>query len=136
MSLSDAHDLNELISAGRNNNFNNNNYCLFMQIGDNKLTIGGNILDKYIPFLEAIKIRAVLTDEDFMIYKYRPKQLSKFLYGTEELASIILKLNNMSHECEFTRKKIYILDPAYSTEILNRIIAINEDNIKNNHAEF
>jgi hypothetical protein len=136
MSLSDATTLNELIYEGRTNNFNINNYCTWTQIGDNLLTIGGNILDKYIMFLDTIKIRIAFTEEDYMKYKYRPKELSKKLYGTEELATVILKLNNISHEADFINKKVYALDPANATLVLNKIISINEDVIAKNHSEF
>lgn len=135
MSLDDAVTLTDLIREGRNNNFRKEEYCNYIQIGDSLLDIGGNLLDKYWDFIDANKIRVRLED-DYIKYKYRPKELSKVLYGTEELYFILLKLNNISSEIEFTKRRIFVADRDSLKEIINRIINLNEDSIIENHRSY
>lgn len=131
-----VYTLTELIIEGRQNAFLNTNYCKFLTIGDDILTVSGNILDKYTQFINDAKVKVKLTGDEFLKYKYRPKELSIDLYGTPEIAPIILKINNISHESEFTRKKIYVIGIDVCAELMNRIISINEDSVNQNHAEF
>lgn len=136
MSIEKIYTISEMIIMGRMNPYINKDYCKLIKIGDSILTVSGNILDKYITFIDAIKVKVVLSSEEFLRYKYNPKQLCLDLYNTEELAPLILKLNNISHESDFTRKKIYVLNPANTSTLLNKIISINEDSIKKNQAEL
>ena len=138
MSLSDATTLTELVREGRNNRYRKKDYCELLKLGDNLLPLARNYIELYWDFIEANKIRLKFdpdTDE-YMTYKYRPKELSLVLYGTEELYTVLLKLNNMSHEIEFTKKRIYIADRRSINTILNKIIGINEEAIISNQKNY
>lgn len=131
--LEQAHDLLTYIEAGRNNNFYKATTDLFAQIGTSVVSIG-DIFDKYTDFIfgETIKVR--LTDSELVKYRYRPKQLSKDLYGTEELWTLLLKLNNIGTEIHFNKQAIRILDPE--SKILSKIINIEKDTIRDNRNNY
>lgn len=136
MSLYDAKTLTELIREGKNNKYRKKDYSTFVKLGDNLLTVGGSFLDKYWDFIESNKIRVRLDSDQFIKYKYRPKELSYDLYGTEELYVLLLKLNNISHEIQFTKKRIYIADKSTISSIINKIININQDTITKNQKSY
>ena len=137
MSLQDATSLTDLIQEGKNNPYRKKDYSKFIQLGNNILTVGGNFIDKYWDFIEANKIKVNLEkDGSYIKYKYRPKDLSLLLYGTEELYYILLRLNNISHETEFIKKIIYVADRKSIKIILNKIISLNEGELTLNHREY
>lgn len=128
--------ITELIATGKNNNYNVTSLSTFVQIGDSLLNVGGYVFDTYISFIHAIKMKATLTREYKLRYKYNPKKLSLDLYNTEELWYMLLKLNNVSSEIDFKPDKfVYIMNPDY-LDVLNEILIANTDKISENHAEF
>lgn len=134
MALKDAYDLTTLIEEGRNNAYNIKDCSLLTDIGGVISTISGCFFDKYIDFIKEKSVKVVLTSDELTKYKYKPKLLSYDLYGTEELWFLILRLNNICHEMDFTKKIIYLLLPN-NIKVLNKILIINDDEIKANHAE-
>ena len=128
--------ITELIAKGQNNNYNISSLSSFVQIGDSLLNVGGYVFDTYISFIHAIKMKATLTREYKIRYKYNPKKLSLDLYDTEELWFLLLKINNITSEINFKPDKfVYIINPDY-LNILNEILITNNDKIKENHADF
>ena len=64
-------------------------------------------------------------------YKFKPKSLSMDLYGTTELWSAILRINDIISISEFSLKKIRL----FTTDILsvlNEVLILEEGNIKEN----
>ena len=64
-----------------------------------------------------------MTEEDYRKYRFRPKVFSYDIYGTVELASLILCLNGFVSVAEFNAKQIKYYDPSIKSallEILNK----------------
>lgn len=133
--LSDAYDLIGLINEGKRNSYIKKNCSILTQIGDSILEVGGCIFDKYIDFIKAECKYVKLTSDEQVKYRYRPKELSLDLYGTEELWFLLLKLNNLSSEMDFKPKTMYVLTPD-KLSLLNKIQIMNEDEINLNHIEM
>ena len=134
MALSDAYDLETFIAEGMDNNFNTDETMFYTKIGNQQVVIS-NIYDKYIDFIKSYTKRIKLSPVELQEYKYNPKKLSYKLYGTEELYYLILKLNNISHEIEFNKKYIYLLEPRYKN-ILTQIKLIEEECVEQNHIDY
>lgn len=132
--LKDAYDLESLIFEGNNNPYNSNEISIQTKIGSDIIQIG-SIFDKYIDFIKGVCIKVKLNEVERQKYKYNPKKLSYDLYKTEELWSLILKLNNLGSEIEFIPNSIYILNPN-EKEMLNKILILSDDEIKNNHQTY
>lgn len=135
MSLTDSYDLSTFISYGGENTYQLVDCSNFIKIGNDLLIVGGCMYDKYIDFIKGFVTYVKLTTNELMKYKYNPKLLSYELYGTEELWYLILKLNNMCSEIEFTKQKIYILRPE-NLSVLNTINILYDDEISINHNEY
>lgn len=131
--IEQAHTLDELIDAGRDNTYNIKDCSYLVTIGDSVLAID-SIFNKYIDFIKDASVKLTLTDDELFKYKYNPKRLSLDLYKTPELWYLLLKLNNISHEMDFTKKNINIIHPN-NISLLNKIFILTEDDANDNHSE-
>ena len=135
MALEDAISLLDLINEGKDNSYNIKDCSLLVSLGSNLLNVGGCVFDKYIDFIKNASTTIRLTEKEIEKYKYNPKKLSKDLYNTEELWFLLLKLNNISTEMDFPKKKMSVLLPE-NLSMLNQILIINDDEINSNHIEM
>lgn len=88
--------------------------------GDAIILLSDNIITKYKGDLEDHVTLVTLTTTEFNKYQYNPKVLSYDLYGTTELWTLILDLNQLYSTAEFSINPIKL----YDTSILNYIGAI------------
>jgi hypothetical protein len=93
-----------------------------------------SILDKYMDYLLPVTKVVTLNDQEYAKYKFQPKLLSFEMYGTTELWSLILRINNLTSAAQFTLKtlKLFTTDVF---EILNEIIILEGDEINKNRTE-
>lgn len=132
--LKDAYDLESLILEGNKNPYNSNETSFRTKIGNDIIQIG-SVFDKYIDFIKGVCVKVKLNDTERQQYKYNPKKLSYNLYKTEELWSLLLKLNNIGSEIEFIPTTIYIINPS-EKDMLNRILMLSDDELKLNHYNY
>lgn len=91
-----------------------------------------SIIDKYYDFLSKIIVTVELTEEEFFKYKFQPKRLSFEKYGTVELWSSILRINNMTSATQFTNQRIKLFTEDIF-DVLNEILILEETEIKENN---
>jgi hypothetical protein len=104
-----------------------------IQSEQNKLIINTmSIIDKYYDVIKANTVDYQMTDAELIKYKFQPKYLSFDLYGTTELWSLILKVNNMLSATQFTRRNIKILTNNIFS-VLNEILILEDKEIKENN---
>lgn len=103
---------------------------------NNKIIINySSLLDKYMDYLQAIIETVKLSDEDYIKYKFQPKRLCYDMYGSVDLWSSILRINNLTSATQFTSQTIKV----FSTDIfnvLNEIINIERDAIEENKQQI
>ena len=88
-------------------------------------------LYKYRSLLLSVTEELLLTDDDLVKYKYRPKLFSLDLYGTVEYWYLILIINNITSCSRFTIKKIKYIPPE-KMEIIDLILNKERENIDRN----
>lgn len=81
-----------------------------------------SIIRTYMPFLQKTVIEVNIPDTEINKYKYKPKKISYDLYGTTELWSAILELNNLYSTIDFNISKIKLFDPNEFKRLLNEIL--------------
>lgn len=90
-----------------------------------------NIFEKYYEILLDNTVIVVLTDEEYLKYRFKPKVLSYDLYGTKELHYMLLRLNYVYSVINFDFKELRV----FNTNILNLLNEImileNENYIEN-----
>lgn len=95
-----------------------------------------NVLYDYEEELRDLSVFIKLTDVERIKYKYKPYLFAYDLYGTREMAFIIMMLNGIIDPKEFDYNKIRVLRYNELTTIINRIGAINEDYINKNKSKL
>lgn len=131
-------NMETLIKAGKNLDISHEKIHLkaFFTDKENKKIIINytSLIDKYQDFMSKIIIDYEMTDEEFIKYKFQPKKFCMDMYGTTELWSTLLRINNMVSALQFTNKKI----KAFTQDIfdvLNEILILEDDKLKSNRIE-
>ena len=123
----------KLISVGKLN------YKKVLAANDERLVINfESIFTRYRWHLNKHVVTVELSDEEYLKYRFRPKSLSMYLYGTIELAPLLLDVNNVLSIAEFDFKRLKVYDGGlikFITEILNKEEASIRDNTVSIHNE-
>ena len=85
-----------------------------------------SIINKYKDFLSTIVVEIKLDDAMREKYMYKPKMVSNELYGTTELWSEILILNNAYSVIEFRPRVLKCYDPNRFKSFINEIILLED----------
>ena len=95
-----------------------------------------SILYKYRPILNQHRRKYKITGRDEIYYQYRPTILSYDMYGTIELAPLILEMNGMVSAIEFVglSNGIWLYDTSVA-EVLNEILIMEEKDLDRNMLE-
>lgn len=84
-------------------------------------------------YVEPYKISQVQRD----YYYSKPHLLSQDIYGTPELAWLILRLNDQECPSKFRLKsRIYLIDPTTLSNLYDTVITRSTDKVKENWNEF
>ena len=85
-----------------------------------------SIINIYKDFLSTIVVEIKLDDAMREKYMYKPKMVSNELYGTTELWSEILILNNAYSVIEFKPRVLKCYDPNRFKSFINEIILLED----------
>lgn len=90
-----------------------------------------NVFDRYFQYFSLVTEPYTLTDAEVLIYQYQPKKFCMDKYGTTELWSLLLRLNNMTSSVQFNRANIKSFTPDVTT-LIQEIMILEEDNLLKN----
>jgi len=127
-------NLQDLIEYGKNLNISHGklHYQSTFDTSDSTIILNHiSILDKYNDYLKKIIVNVTLTDDEYFKYRFQPKRLSYDIYGTTELWSLILKINNMVSAIQFTELKIKLFTQDIF-DVINEILILEDSEIKAN----
>lgn len=99
--------------------------------GDKVILNYSALIDRYYDYLQKIIVEIELTDEEIIKYRFQPKKLSFDFYGTTELWSSILRINNIASATQFTKQKVKMFTEDIF-DVLNEIMILEEDAIEEN----
>lgn len=90
-----------------------------------------NVVSDYIDEIKNNYCMEIILDKDQMMkYKYRPKLLCYDVYGSTEIAFIILLINDMYSAKQFTKDTLYLPTQTNMKELCSNIFNANKDAIK------
>ena len=109
-----------------------------ISIGDDKLLISNytSIINPYMDYIKKTLVDYTITDEEMMEFKYKPKYFCLSKYGTMELWSLLLRVNNMKSIMDFNKKNIKAFNSNMIFETINEIIILEEERIQKNNDEI
>ena len=107
-------------------------------ISDNKLIVSNytSILNPYMDYIKQALVDYTIPDEEMMEYKYKPKYFCLSKYGTMELWSLLLRVNNMKSIMDFKKKNIKVFNELLIFDIINEILILEEERIQKNNDEI
>lgn len=85
-----------------------------------------SVMGEYRYFLEPYMVEITMNDEELYLYQYKPKSLSYKLYGTTELWSTLLMINNCVSKIDFDKAKIKVLDPKRIKSFINEVLILEK----------
>lgn len=135
MAVNPKSTIQDIISAGKELKICNRELSLKSIVtnsADEKFIVNiANLFEKYYEILLDNTVIVVLTDEEYLKYRFKPKVLSYDLYGTKELHYMLLRLNYVYSVINFDFKELRV----FNTNILNLLNEImileNENYIEN-----
>lgn len=95
-----------------------------------------NILYDYEDELKDLCVYIKLSDVERLKYRYKPYLFAYDLYGSREMAFIIMMLNGIIDPKEFDYNKLKVIKYSSLTTVINRIGAINENFMNKNKAKL
>jgi hypothetical protein len=90
-----------------------------------------SVIDKYYDYLQKIIVDYEMTDEEYMNYRFQPKRMCMELYGTTEIWSSLLRINNMGSASQFTKQTIKAFTEDI-IEVINEIMILEEEEMRDN----
>ena len=85
-----------------------------------------SVMGEYRYFLKPYMVEITMNDEELYLYQYKPKSLSYKLYGTTELWSTLLMINNCVSKIDFDKAKIKVLDPKRIKGFINEVLILEK----------
>jgi hypothetical protein len=137
LNLQNCNTIENLISYGKQLDISHDKLHLKTSITTDENIIIINfdlLLDKYMDYIENNIIEIELTDKEYEKYKFQPKLFCYERYGTIELWSSILRINNLTSLTEFNLKKLRIFNDKIFN-IINEILTLEKSEIKRNKSE-
>lgn len=138
MSISNKSTIKAIINYGKESKFTNRELSykkvITNSIGEKYVVNMSNLYEKYYDILLDNTTIAVLSEEEYLRYRFKPKLLSEDLYGTKEFHYMLLRLNNITSVTQFDFREIKVFDRKV-IQLLNEIIVLESDNYTDNELE-
>lgn len=88
-----------------------------------------NIIDDYTDELNELLVDVVMSESEFLKYRYRPKLLAFDIYGNAELDFLILAMNGICNMKEFDSKNIKLIKNKDLDSFITSIFNANKDDL-------
>lgn len=100
-----TYTLDQFISMKFTDELTYYNFSIIEMVNGSKLS-NHNLIEDYLPELEAICVNCELDQDQYKKYKYSPDLLAFDVYGSTQLDFVILLINDMIDPKEFDLKTI------------------------------
>lgn len=123
--------IKELINNGKHSTLNTDELSLKTIVTNSlneKIVVNIScVFEKYYELLTDHAVTVTLTNEEYLRYRFKPRMLSKDLYGTYDLHYLLLKLNNITSVIYFDFTELKVFKPEIIS-LLNEIQILEEEN--------
>lgn len=85
-----------------------------------------SIIREYLPYLQSSVVELKLSPGEVSKYRFKPKKLSYDLYGTTELWSALLELNQLYSIIEFNKEVYKVFEPKEFMTLLNEVLILED----------
>lgn len=89
-----------------------------------------SVINDYYDDLKRLSVTIELTEEQYIMYRFRPKLLADYLYSNGELSFIILMLNELVSAKDFDLRQVRLISKSNLNEVLTLIRSAESNFIK------
>lgn len=89
-----------------------------------------SVINDYYDELKRLSVTIELTEEQYRMYRFRPKLLADYLYNNGELSFIILMLNELVSAKDFDLRQVRLISKSNLNEALTLIRSAEREFIK------
>lgn len=126
--------IDAVISAGKSLKISESSLAFKVIVDDEVAVSYYNVITKYLDVVKPFLRDTELTEEEMLKYKFKPNLYCYDMYGTPELASSLLYVNNMVSVVDFKKKKIKRF-ASNIMDIVNELLSLNDYELKRNRIE-
>lgn len=116
----ETYSIETFINSKNNEQISYDKLSIFESVDDN-IFLSYNILNDYYDELIDSSVYVKLTEEEYSLYKFKPKLLAYKIYGDPEMFFILLFLNNICSIKEFDFRRFRVLKSKDLSKILSSI---------------
>jgi hypothetical protein len=134
----DVSTLRESVAGGKKLTITHYNTSSLFKIDDEVIATEDNIIYQFLDELNSVKYEYVMTEDEKSRYYMRPDLFCYDKYNDFNLDFIILAINDILSDKEFTKTTVYMIDPDYMVPLISEIInaeknfiQLNRNNYKN-----
>lgn len=127
----DQVDVESVISSGKLLGISESSMAFKTLIDDEIAIPYYNVITKFYPIIKKYIEEVSLTEDDFFKYKCRPNYYCYVQYGTPELASSLLYINNMDSATKFKNTKFKRFKNNIMS-VINELMSLNEKDLRKN----
>ena len=124
-----------VIREGKKLNISESSMAFKDVIDDEIAVIYNNVITRYMDTLKPYITTIDLTEDQLYKYKYRPNLFCYEIYGTPELASSLLYINNMPTLMNFNKTRIKVFSNNIM-DIVKELMSLNERDLINNRMSY
>lgn len=123
--------IDAVIETGMNLSLSEDTIAFKERIDDNVLFAYDNLITRFRGALTNHMIEITMTNDEYQRYKYQPQLFCYEHYGTPELASSILYINNMISRTEFTKQTLIIFSDDI-IDVIEELMSLSETDLVSN----
>ncbi len=127
----DQVEIKSVISSGKALGISESSMAFKTVVNDEIAIPYYNVITKFYPILKNYIETVTMTEDEFFKYKCRPNYYCFAQYGTPELASSLLYINNMDSATKFKNTTFKRFKSNILT-IINELMSLNEKDLKRN----
>lgn len=122
------------IEAGKNLSISESSLAFKTVVNNEVALVFHNVITKYYNVVQHYLTEVTLTETEMLRYKCKPNLYCYDLYGTPELATSLLYVNNMVSVTEFKKYTFYKFNDNIM-KIVHELMTLNEVDLKKNRID-
>lgn len=127
--------VDEFIRAGKRLSLSHESTMLKYKLDEDTIIPMQSIFQKHMSAFQKYIFDYEMSDSEFSRWQYQPKLVSRELYGTPELWSDLLFINNMTSCVEFNKRNVKLFQTSI-IDAIHELLMLQKQVIKDNRSDI
>ena len=107
--VENTYTLSQFISAGKMNTVDYDSYSYKDKVSNGTTVSILNVVNDYMTEIKEVSVKVKLSKEEYLKYRFKPKLLSRDVYGNGELYYVIMLINGRIDVKDFDTDELRML---------------------------